>query len=66
MALCMDRLSCNTLADVDMEWQDWAVAVIGVAVVAAMVYRIWRFFFCGDRSNCDGCTKECHHRKHRG
>ena len=46
-----------------MGWQDWAVAVVGVAVVVAMIYRMWRFFFCGDAGSCEGCTKECSHRK---
>ncbi|MBO5820101.1 MAG: hypothetical protein J6R02_00745 [Alistipes sp.] len=49
-----------------MTWQDWSVAIIAVVVAAILARRIWRFFICGDTtSSCNGCTKQCHHRKAR-
>lgn len=59
----MDRLSRNDVDIVAMGWQDWAVLVIGVAVVVAALYRAWRVLFCGYNAGCDGCTKECRRRK---
>ena len=47
-----------------MTWQDWSVAAIAIVVTIILVRRIWRFFVCGDTaSSCDGCNKECSHRK---
>ena len=46
-----------------MSWQDWAVAVIAVAVVIALMIRVWRFFRCKDESGCSSCNKECELRK---
>ena len=46
-----------------MTWQDWGVAVVAVVVAIILVRRVWRFFACGERNACDGCTKECNRRK---
>ena len=47
-----------------MTWQDLCVGVIAIIVTLVVVRRIWRFFICGDTSSsCEGCSKECSHRK---
>ncbi|MBR4870745.1 MAG: hypothetical protein IKU96_01090 [Alistipes sp.] len=49
-----------------MTWQDWSVAAIAVVVAIVLVRRVWRFVVCGDTSStCEGCNKECSHRKKR-
>ena len=46
-----------------MNWQDWAVVAIAVAVGIALVVRVWRFFSCHEKSKCSSCDKECKLRK---
>lgn len=43
-------------------WQDIAVAIIAIAVGVLLMRRVWQFFFCGRRSACEGCQKECNRR----
>lgn len=46
-----------------MTWQDWTVLAVAVVVSALLVVRVWRFFKCRGTTACDGCTKECDHRR---
>ena len=45
-----------------MGWQEIIVGIVAVVVAIAVAHRVWRFFKCG-ASQCDGCSKECSHRR---
>ena len=62
MAFGMGSIPYNKCSGM-MTWQDWTVIAVAVVVFIALVARIWRFFKCRGTNACDGCTKECQHRR---
>ncbi|MBQ3248511.1 MAG: hypothetical protein IJB03_02480 [Alistipes sp.] len=46
-----------------MSSQEWIVLAVAVVVAIVLVRKVWRFFTCGPTSSCDGCGKDCPHRK---
>ncbi|MBO5900924.1 MAG: hypothetical protein J6Q36_00730 [Alistipes sp.] len=44
-------------------WQDLTVWAVAVVVFVLLVVRVWRFFKCRGTTACDGCSKECDHRR---
>lgn len=41
-----------------MDWQQWVVALIGVAVAVYLLRRLW-CVVRGGGAKCDGCTADC-------
>ncbi|MBP3547520.1 MAG: hypothetical protein J6J64_02460 [Alistipes sp.] len=46
-----------------MSTQEWIVALVAVVVGIVVVHKVVRFFRCPTESSCDGCSKECSHRR---
>lgn len=46
-----------------MGWQETVVAIVAVVVAVLVIRRVWHFFKCRGESACDGCNKECSHRR---